>query len=986
MLFNRCLYALLVLLLCIAQLNAQTAAFGSPPVTNFSRSDYHAGTQNWAILQAENGVMYFANNKGLIEFDGTNWNLTGLPNQSIVRSLAFGEADALYVGGQNEIGQIQFDPRTRQTYKSLRALVPEIDQSFEDVWKIFPIEDNLYWCTEKAIFCLNDGQITTIVAPGGRFENFFKVGDQIYVQDKLAGIYLLNDLQLELVLQNSAVINERIAAIFSQNDDLVLVTYSKGLYRWNGNELSFWDTNASAFLQQHYAYCAIELHNEQYAIGTTQNGVLIIDGQGQQQTLINQERGLQNNTVLSIYQDKHLNLWLGLDNGIDYVEINSPFSLISSESGIDGTGYTSLVKDGQLILGTNQGLFSAPFNSTSSNLAINKFSPVQNASGQVWGLNEIGNDLVIAQHQGTSLLRGKDAERVSSMQGIWKVMALPDHPGYAIAGTYSGFYLFERPDASRGHLRWKLIRRLEGFDESARIFEADSDGSIWVTHAYKGLFKIILQDDLQKIAQAKKYRIDDQVEVDLFVNVAKIRNEIVFTTPSGFFRHDRGTDRIVRYNQFDSIFGENCNVQRLLEDQLGNIWFLVNDEFGVLQVDDKGIFNKFDIQYFKHMQEELVDGFEHIFTYDPNHVYIGTENGFVQYDMMKQINDTFQFPVLIQSVTSITKGDSAVYYGGHPGQENASDQMSFRYEMNDFRFSYTAPYFEKIEKIEYRHRLEGFNNSWSDWSQRTEKEYTNLDEGEYAFYVQARNAYRTISDEVVYSFTIKPPWYRSTIARIIYFLLFLFLLYGMSRVMARIEKKKNEEFRIEQARKLQLKEEEFKKEAEKSEGEIVNLKNEKLADEIKFKTSQLASSTMHLVQKNEMLNKIKKDLKNLTSEAPDDLKKKIQRISKTIDGDIQLDNSWEQFELYFDQVHGDFFKTLRNRFPKLTPKDQKLCAYLRMNLATKEIAPLLNISVRGVEISRYRLRKKMDLPPETNLVSFMMNITANDSTVDPSSN
>ena len=131
---------------------------------------------------------------------------------------------------------------------------------------------------------------------------------------------------------------------------------------------------------------------------------------------------------------------------------------------------------------------------------------------------------------------------------------------------------------------------------------------------------------------------------------------------------------------------------------------------------------------------------------------------------------------------------------------------------------------------------------------------------------------------------------------------------------------------------------------------------------------------MHLVQKSEILMKIRHDLKNIETEADHELKRKIQQITRTIESDIQLDENWEQFEAYFDQVHENFFKRLRLKFPELTPKDQKLCAYLRMNLTTKEIAPLLNISVRGVEISRYRLRKKLGLNSEVNLVAFIMEV------------
>jgi DNA-binding CsgD family transcriptional regulator len=188
------------------------------------------------------------------------------------------------------------------------------------------------------------------------------------------------------------------------------------------------------------------------------------------------------------------------------------------------------------------------------------------------------------------------------------------------------------------------------------------------------------------------------------------------------------------------------------------------------------------------------------------------------------------------------------------------------------------------------------------------------------------------------------------------------------------EERKTDIVRQEQAQKLERKEAEFKKEVEKSEGELVAMRNDKLRADIKHKTSQLASATMHLVQKSEMLAKLKTDLNHLSDNAPSGVKQQIKQVTRTIESDIQLDNNWDQFEIYFDQVHENFFKRLRQKYPELTPKDQKLCDYLRMNLSTKEIAPLLNISVRGVEISRYRVRRKLDIDSEMNLVVFVMDI------------
>jgi len=266
------------------------------------------------------------------------------------------------------------------------------------------------------------------------------------------------------------------------------------------------------------------------------------------------------------------------------------------------------------------------------------------------------------------------------------------------------------------------------------------------------------------------------------------------------------------------------------------------------------------------------------------------------------------------------------------------------------------------------------DEDWSDWTIETKKEYSNLEHGKYTFQLRAKNAFGRVSDPVSYTFSVLPPWYKTTAAQAGFVICAFLLLLALIRYVSLREAKKTEEVIEQSELTIKIKEEEHQREKEKSENEIIRLRNEKLRSEVSHKNAELASTTMHLVQKSEMLQNIKKDLTDLSKEGDETVKKRVKQIQRLITDDVRLDKNWERFETHFDQVHANFFKNLRAKYPELTPKDQKLCAYLRMNLATKEIAPLLNISVRGVEISRYRLRKKLNLDPDVNLVSFIMEV------------
>ncbi len=967
------IFTLAFLLFSFCSIFAQKQKLGSPSITNFSRADYHAGTQNWDIQQDERGIIYFANNKGLLEFDGTNWRTFPLPNGTIVRSVNYDKNGRIYFGGQNEVGYLETNEVGKPTYTSLIPLIPEECRSFEDIWEIFIQPNGIYFCSRKGIFHFRNNQIEVIKPKNQLFESFFQFGEKIIIQDLEEGLFELKDNSIIPIPNSNSFQKEKIIAILPlDNIQKLIFTFSNGLFLMDDSGINPWNVSVNEFFKTHQAYCATQLKNGNYAVGTPQNGLLIIDKNGEKELHLNKNKGLQNNTVLSVIQDSQQNLWLGLDNGIDYAEINSPFTKIRTQEGIAGTGYASISHDGKLFFGTNQGLFFKEWNNENSDRNNTKFKLVENGLGQVWSISKVNNEVIVGQHKGTSILKDGKLIPISNIEGTWKFMALKSNPDYAIGGHYTGLYLYKNHKGETSGDKasdWKLEGKIQGFDESARIFEEDSNGNIWVSHSYKGLYKIVLSEDLKTVTSVKSYAGVNGLPDELVINVVKIRNELIFTTPKGVFKYDVFKDLFVPHQDFIKIFGENRNYHRLIEDGLGNIWFSIDGEFGVIRVEEKGVFNKFEVRYFNQIQEDLVDGFEHVYSFDEWNVFIGNEKGFAHYSPLNQKNRDFSFKILIRNVTNITHEDSTFYWG-NPTEED----FNFNYKMNDFRFAFSAPYYEKIGYLKYRFSLEGFENEWSDWMAKTEKEYTNLAPGKYNFKVQARNAYGQLSDEANFEFKISPPWFWSWYSKLAYLLFTLFGLYSFSKIISKREEKKTVAFKKEQTEKLEIKEAKFKEEVKKSESEIIKLKNDKLSTDIKHKNSQLASATMHLVQKSEILTKIKNDLTNIQSDAAPDVKKRIQQITRVIESDIQLDESWEQFETYFDQVHENFFKRLRSKFPELTPKDQKLCAYLRMNLTTKEIAPLLNISVRGVEISRYRLRKKLGLNSEVNLVGFILEV------------
>jgi DNA-binding CsgD family transcriptional regulator len=338
---------------------------------------------------------------------------------------------------------------------------------------------------------------------------------------------------------------------------------------------------------------------------------------------------------------------------------------------------------------------------------------------------------------------------------------------------------------------------------------------------------------------------------------------------------------------------------------------------------------------------------------------------------------------LLRTVTAFYRKDSTLFGGYLTGTDSleSGDSYNFddniNYKWNSLHFEFSSPYAGGI--IEYSSRLKGYEEEWSEWSKKTEKSYTNLPAGDYVFEIKARNNIGHQSTISQFTFTVSAPWYRTYIAYFIYVVLITAIMYFFY-------KRQKRKYTIQHANKLKKQQEEFEEEQkrlmylhqleiEKNEKEIIRLKNIKLEAEVEHNNTELASNTMSLLQKRELLNKIKEEILKVQQEPESDKKTKdIRRILKIINEQLDVDDDWERFSLYFDRVNNDFIKILKESFPLLTPTDLRLCAYLRLNLSTKEIADLLNLSIRGVESSRYRLRKKLDMSNDVSLFDFLESI------------
>ncbi|NQX30672.1 triple tyrosine motif-containing protein [Pedobacter boryungensis] len=930
---------------------------GLPQVSSYTSLEYKGGTQNWGIAQDKNGILYFANNEGLLTYNGAYWKIYPTPNKTIIRSVKIDGSGKIYIGGQDEIGYFSPNEFGILTYHSLKNKIPAKDRQFADVWDIVFNGKEIYFRTVNKIIRFNNNKVDVYPTPIA-WVYMGKVEHKVYAQEINIGLKIFNEGKWDIICNDKRIISGNVTSVLPYNGDTLLITtLNDGLFLLKGRELINKKTAEDKIFYNDRINGAIQINKELYALGTTSSGLLIINRKGVLIRQFSYTEGLYNSNIRNILLDQHQNLWLGLDDGISFIAFNSAIKHIYPDRKRQVSSYASRIFDDKLYVGTSNGVFSAPINTKQEDLSNSQsqFSEVINTKGQTWGLAEINKHLLLANEDGTSVIDGNNVKQLYKGLGTWLFSSIAKDNSNVIAGTYTGlqYISFKNNEFSnRG--------TIAALNEPLRFMAVDEKlNCIWASHPYRGIFKIDLSPDKQKMIKTTLLTQKDGLPFTLYNYIFKVKNRIVAATADGIYEYDSAKKRFKPSQFFRPIF-KKLSIQLLTEDPNGNIWFVTTKKVGVVDF-NKNRNGNFTIVEFPELTSKIVAGFENIYPYNDRNIFIGANKGLIHIDYKKYAANIFKPNILLGQIRIAGKTDSVFFGGYFTGERKAKHKLSFEY--NSLHFEYASTLFEQKENIEFSYKLQGYDDDWSAWSSKSEKDYTNLSHGKYVFLVKARNNLGNESNSISYAFTISPAWYRSNVAYVFYFVLFIYMLYLLIKVQEKEHKKQQDNL----TQKHQL-------EIERNEQQITKLQKKQLEADVEFKNKELATATMHLVQRGKLLSKIGDELLPLVQQTTSkDTANDLRKVIRLLNEAKKLDNDWEQFSIHFDHVHANFLSNLKEKYPNLSPSDLKLCAYLKLNLSSKEISQLLNITPRAVEVSRYRLRKKLNLKPEVNLFDFLLN-------------
>lgn len=945
--------------------NAQNQ-IASPQIVNYNSEDYLAGIQNWDITQDKNGLLYFGNKEGLLTFNGKYWNRYSLPNLTGIRSVKVDSQNRIYVGGEDEFGYFSPEKSGTLKYNSLIYLIPLKERKMAHVFNIAINNDEVFFRSLASIVHYKQGAVH-LYKPDIQWDFLGGANDKVYAQSKGRGILLFKNGIWKPIGDGEVLKGIAITSVCSYNKDTVLFsTLKDGLFLLAGEKLLKMSTSIDNDLAADRLFNVTKVNADWIALGTASSGLIIIDKNGNVVQRYSSSEGLQNNNIRAAFIDHNGSMWLSLDDGIDMVAINSAIKYIHPDKNKQVT-FAMKVFDDKLYIGSSNGLFYTSLEKRQTDLSLSKgsFSKIKTLNGQIWSIDEINNHLVIAHEDGLFEMSNNGINKLFSNYGVWMFQTVSNvYPTpYVLTGTYNGLQLVKF-----NNNKFSNATSIEGINESLRFIVYDNSTNIlWASHPYHGIYKLQLSADLKRVVRQTIYTQKEGLPATLYNYVYRLHNRIVVATEKGIYEYNSKSNQFSPSTFFKPYFNE-IPVIYLKEDNEGNVWFVTRGkEVGVVEIKEE---KKGQVTYFPEIRGKIVGGFESIYPYNTENVFIGAARGVFHINYKRFKEQKKELKVVLGQVRLLGEKDSVIF-GGYfmnngrviPKQEDEGPVLD--HNQNFLHFEFSSTLFHELNNIEFSYFLEGLDKDWSVWSNKSEKDYTNLPPGFYTFKVKARNNSGSESDEVIYKFSVKPIWYRSVWSYFLYIVL-------IGALILRILKLQQKKYKKEQEKLSYL----HQLELDRNEKEIVRLNYEKLEADVDFKNRELSTMTMHLVQRGKVLSKIKEVISTvIKNHDVSDSSPSFRHLIRLIREVEKSDEDWDNFAMHFNNVNTDFFNKLKDNFPDLTPNELKLCAYLKMNLSSKEIAQLMNITIKAVEVGRYRLRKKLQLQSETNLYDFLMQLS-----------
>ncbi len=759
-----------------------------PVLESHSHDEFNAFGQVWTIVQDHRGLMYFGVSGGdVLEYDGVTWRKIDTAME-IVRSLAIDDSGKIWLGGNGGFGYLEPDTSGTLHYVSLFDKVPENDRNFTDVWQTLVTPQGVFFRTFEMLFRW-DGQTMHVWRPasGTRFQALSSVRGHVYTAQNGIGLQEIVGDDLRNVSGGEAYRDSNKLFLNPYDDNHVLVSGRDSLLSlYDGQKSTPFVTQADDYLKKYKVYTSSLLKDGSICVTTLTGGVVILGHDGSLRQIIDVADGLLDADALSAFQDRDGALWIGTTEGISRVEIASPISFFARTGQLDAARF-----QGSVYVANGGG--SVPVQKL-------VFDPHTNRPS----LASIGGAT-----QGFNLLAFKDPSRAghdqllaSTSEGVMRVVGdklVPALPSlYSLnEQTYTMRQSVKTPDRvfighgdDVGSMRWDGHQwidegRLPNTVFESRTLAEDANGILWVGGAKGKVLRVTVAPSGMRDSKAEVISAAEGIPNGVTtVSFALGNVYALIDRVKNIYRWDASTHKFVVDNQLQLPIDARDASALLFKLDDGSVWAETTSAEGrriarVFQNPD-GTVHLDENTYRPLTRFKLFPAFV-----DPDGSVWATGEELVRFNPRLQTAVVDQPAPLVRQVSA----GANIVYGGTtvPG----AAELRLPPGTDAVRFQFASTSFKDAAVITYQYLLEGADRDWSVWEKEKEANYSGLGPGNYLFRVRSKDADGRISPEGTFAFSIQPPWYRTTLANIIYGLLFFVLAIAGWRLISVYERRKS---------------------------------------------------------------------------------------------------------------------------------------------------------------------------------------------------
>lgn len=724
-----------------------------PMIEHYSFTDYEAGPENWGIDQNETHELFFANQLGLLSFNGADWQLYKEgPNR--IKSVFYDElSQRTYVGAMSDFGYFITNKNHQSEYHSIKK--EHNIKLDKDIWKIEKLNNTIVFQSENNIYLYTqDGELKSLPF-NGFVRALFKIKERLFLVDVDRGLLELKNNELVELSGGELFANDKVNVIlpFSDGELLIIKWADKKLYKYDFKVAREWHSTKLIKLLEAYPFVGIK-YGEDFALGTTQNGFYLLSEEGDIKANLNVNTGLRYNKIFNVYEDHLKNLWIGYEDGIDKISYQLPLRFINKLNGVPGNAFDAKVIDDELFLLTSTGTYVSPFVKNQSTLSKSAEFKIWN--GQVrptYWIEKVNNAYYWGDLYGAYKFEDGIVTAIVKSKSCLASYPILEHYGHYLV-SFNDFLCIIN------FINGKVVAKTTKIKGVKQIIYCK--GKYWAVDEFDRLLSFVVDEKEPTIYGIEYY------SSQLFENGSKqilnYNNNVYLASEKQLYNLSKAAeaDSVLKHN-IAAVFGEKIDYSKVFYphryfDSAKLQWVLTSE----LNTESKMFYKNVTKHFFKNHVE-------FVSKLDDSRVCLGGFGGFCIIDLNQKPVVENNSKILLKHLSCINSENNIELnydYEGRFKRQIGTKKIEIKpnsipYDYNDIYINVSNTNYVFPSDITYKFELLGTEPQIIDFSSDSKATFLNVQPGEYRLVVTAKDIFNQEITKEILKFRVLPPWYQS---------------------------------------------------------------------------------------------------------------------------------------------------------------------------------------------------------------------------------